>query len=50
MTCHPIWQSRVDISLLLMCAMTNLILTGHMTARHVFVVILTNYVVDLATP
>jgi hypothetical protein len=33
--------------LLFMCAMTNQNLTGHVTTRRVFVVILINYMVDL---
>jgi hypothetical protein len=42
--------SNVDTLLLFMCVMTIQIWTGHVTARYVSVVVLTNYVVDLTIP
>ena len=41
---------RAYTLLFFMCAMKNQILAGRVTAQRVFVVVLTNYVVDLTIP
>ena len=39
--------SKLDTLLLFICAMKIQILTGHVTTQHIFMVFLTNYVVEL---